>query len=383
MTGKVFKKLNIIPALILAGFIFAGFSFYTAKAFPLAKNTLTLNVVAMGREYCFCYPEIDYYQGEPYLKNAEEVVNGMYYDTIIHPKNAEVTVLPELEYPFKFKKEKEGKAIDKEDLLLKIDRALRLGESKIFAKEVILKPYLTVEKLQKSTYRRAFFSTNYTYSSDERKENIRVCANYIGAVTLEDNQVFSFNDVVGERTEERGFKNAKIIEKGKFIDGVGGGVCQVSSTMYNAVLLSGLKVVERRQHSMAVSYVEPSFDAMVSMGYSDLKFVNNTGGVVFIIAKVDGDNITVSVYGLKTDLSYEREFVVLEKIQPPQYLKTPSSELKVGEERVVVYPKEGLISQGYLKVYKDGVLIDKIPLSKDKYAPLQGEIIYGESGSIS
>ncbi|MBR2384757.1 MAG: G5 domain-containing protein, partial [Clostridia bacterium] len=119
------------------------------------------------------------------------------------------------------------------------------------------------------------------------------------------------------------------------------------------------------------------------MGYSDLKFINNTGGVVFIIAKVDGDNITVSVYGLKTDLSYEREFVVLEKIQPPQYLKTPSSELKVGEERVVVYPKEGLISQGYLKVYKDGVLIDKIPLSKDKYAPLQGEIIYGESGSIS
>ena len=379
MSGKLNKKLKILPALILVGFIFANTSFYFANAFPLAKHDLSLTVVAMGKEYNFYYPEIDFYNGEPYLKNAEEVVDGICSDTIVKPKNAEVGIKPEQEFPFSFKNERLGKAIDKEDLLLKIDRALRNKEEKIYANVITLKPDVTVAKLQKSTYRRAFFTTNYAYSSQERKDNIKLCASLIGCLALEDNQVFSFNNVVGERTKERGFKNAKVIEKGKFIDGVGGGVCQVSSTLYNAVLLSGLKIVERHQHSMTVSYVEPSFDAMVSMGYADLKFVNDTGGLVFVLAKTEGDNITITIYGVKPEFSYERESVVIEKIPPPEYLKTPSEELLKGEERIVVYSKEGVVSQGYLNVFKNGKLVDKKLLSKDKYYPLQGEMLYGKN----
>lgn len=100
---------------------------------------------------------------------------------------------------------------------------------------------------------------------------------------------FSFNAAVGERTEERGYSTAKVIENGKFVEGVGGGVCQVSSTVYNCALLSGLTVTERHRHSLAVSYVEPSFDAMVSYSYADLRFYNDTGKSVFIVADADGE----------------------------------------------------------------------------------------------
>ena len=383
MTGNLNKKLKIIPAIILAGFLFFSAPLYSARAFPLKKHDLSLTVVAMGKEYYFYYPEIDYYNNSIYLKNAEEVVDGIFCDTVIKPKDAEVNVLPELEFPFAFKSERVGRGIDKEDLLLNIDVALNSGKSKIFAKEIEIKPEITVEKLRKSTYRRSFFSTNFVYSSLERKDNIKLCAQMIGAIVLENGQTFSFNDVVGDRTEERGFKNAKIIEKGKFVDGIGGGVCQVSSTVYNAALLAGMKVIERHQHSMSVSYVEPSFDAMVSKGYADLRFINDTGSTAFIIASVDGDNVSVSIYGVEPDFTYERDFEVLEKILPPEYLKTPSNELVEGEERIVVYPKEGLLSQGFLKVYKNGKMIDKILLSNDRYAPLQGEIIYGKNKAIS
>ena len=377
MSGNILKKLKIIPITLFLGFGFCGVSTYSAKAFTLANHDFSLTIVALGKEYSFYYPEIDYFNGEAYLKNAREVVDGIFYDTVKYPIDASVSIFPEQEYPFKFKKESYGKAIDKDDLLSQIASALKKEKPIIHAKEITLKPTLTVEKLQKSTYRRAFFTTNFAYSSEERKHNISLCAKYLGGVTLFQGEEFSFNKVVGERTEERGFKSARVIENGKFTEGFGGGVCQVSSTVYNAALLGGLKITERYAHSLAVSYVEPSFDAMVSAGYADLKFVNDTGGVVFIIAKVDGDNICISVYGEKTNFTYNRVYEIIEKIPPPEILRVQSSSLLKGEEKMVVYPKEGLVSKGYLEIYSNGKLQAKKILSQDKYKPLQGEILYG------
>ncbi|MBR2336419.1 MAG: VanW family protein [Clostridia bacterium] len=377
------KKIKYIIVIMAVNLLLTGSFLLHARAYPLAKINQTLTVVALGKEYSFCYPEIDVYKGEPYLKNAEEVVDGIYFDTIIRPQDAKAIIHPENDNPFELISEANGKCIDKEDLLIKIDRSLKLKVQKIYASEIVLKPAITMEMLKKSTYKRAFFTTNYIYSSEERKHNIGLCAKYIGGVMLKENQEFSFNEVVGERTEERGFKSARIIEKGKFTDGIGGGVCQVSSTLYNAVLLGGLRVTERHAHSMAVSYVEPSFDAMVSMGYADLKFVNDTGGIIFIIAFSKGDSITVSVYGERGQLTYKRVSEVIEKIQPNGYLKTPSDVLAEGEERIVVYEKEGIVSKGLLEVYKNGKFEKTVLLSSDRYAPLQGEIIYGKKHDIS
>ena len=390
MSGKFkFKKFNdgktplnnliiyIMPVL----FFFAGIFFYEkidakAEILPQIENTLTIN--ALGKKYKFCYPEIDRYDGKIYLKNAEDVVDGIYYDTLIEPKNATVKFFPEREYPFEFEKESFGCGIDKKDLLAKIDNALNKNIKEISCLEVKVSPLITLDKLKKSTYRRAFFTTNFPYSSEDRKSNIALSAKYIGGKMLIENEEFSFNEVVGARTEERGFKGAKIIENGKFVDGVGGGVCQVSSTVYNAVLLGGLKVTERHNHSMLVSYVEPSFDAMVSGDYADLKFVNDTGAIVFILAKVDSSSITISVYGEKPKYTYKRVFERIETISPPDPIRVPTCDLLIGEEKVSVYPKDGGVSIGYLEVYSGEKLIDKNILSKDKYKPLQGEIYYGE-----
>lgn len=381
MSGEKNKIINLIkklPALILAGFLFVFSNAILVDAKVLPKTDSRLTIFAMDKTYEFYYPEIDFFQGGLYLKNAEQIVDGIYYDTIIKPIDAKAVFNLESENPISFEREIYGRAIDKQDLVVKIEKALLNGVSEVKAKEVVISPKYTVEKLEKSTYRRSFFTTCYHYSSSERKQNIALCARLIGGRAIEPYEQFSFNEVVGERTEERGFLNAKIIENGKFTDGVGGGVCQVSSTLYNAVLLGGLKVVERHPHSMLVSYVEPSFDAMVSSGYADFKFVNDSDSVVFITATATDNSITISVYGTKTEFTYERESVVTEKIAPLDFERIESDLIEYGQEKISVFPKDGAKSEGYLKIFKNGALQSKIKLSSDKYKPLQGTILYGK-----
>lgn len=380
MYGKnVFK---IMPAIVLAGMFFC-IKPIIAIAYPLVGTDFVLNVEAMGKTYEFCYPEIDVYKGNLYLKNIEEVVDGIYYDTLKKAISARVKISPLEENPFKFTKDMDGKCIDKEDLVLKIQNALLKKEPFVKALQKPLKADITKEELEQSTYRRSLFSTVYPYSSSERKSNIELCANLIGGVMLMPYEVFSFNNVVGERTEERGFKSAKVIEKGKFVDGIGGGVCQVSTTVYNAALLAGLKVLERHNHSMLVSYVEPSFDAMVSQDYADLKFINDTGGIVFVTAYAKNDEIFVSVYGRKSEYSYNRISVVKEEILSGEPERVFSNEVSLGEEKFAVYPKNGAVSEGYLEKVKNGVVISKMHLSVDKYSPLKGLILYNENEPIS
>ncbi|HKL94383.1 MAG TPA: VanW family protein, partial [Clostridia bacterium] len=105
---------------------------------------------------------------------------------------------------------------------------------------------------------RATFSTTYSNSSPNRKHNIKLAASKLN-ITLYPDEIFSFNRIVGERSEARGFLTAHIILDGKFVDGVGGGVCQVSTTLYNCALLSDLEILCAHRHSLPVSYVAPSF----------------------------------------------------------------------------------------------------------------------------
>ena len=138
-------------------------------------------------------------------------------------------------------------------------------------------------------------------------------------------------------------------------------------------------MVERHPHSMLVSYVEPSFDAMVSSGYADLKIANRTGGFIFIIPRATADSISVEVFGQKTDYSYKRVSTVKEKTEPEEIERIESDEVEAGKEIIAVYPKQGAITEGYLEVYKSGKLIKTILLSHDKYKPLRGLIKYKSS----
>lgn len=215
------------------------------------------------------------------------------------------------------------------------------------------------------------FSTYYGESSDNRKDNISLAASKINGTVLYPEDEFSFNDVVGVRSEDAGFKSAYIIKDGEFIEGVGGGVCQVSTTLYNAVLLADLTVSCVRPHSLAVSYVSPSFDAMVSSG-SDFRFVNTLSAPVTIKMSANGKFVKCEIYGVK-GRTVRRVSETIETI-PYEIEYRIDETLKYGEEVVDSFGHNGLKSIGYLE-YTDG---HKVKIRQDTYAPAKRIILKGK-----
>ena len=229
---------------------------------------------------------------------------------------------------------------------------------------------------------RSKFYTSFSASTEERKTNITVATRSLDKTLVPPNAEFSFNLSVGPRTEARGYKTSKIIVGGQFIDGVGGGVCQVSTTLYNALLLAGLTILEYHPHSLPVSYVAPSFDAMVSFGSADLKFVNNTKNPIVIHAYVYGATLFVEIYGEPMQEKYVRQSVITEELPPPVSQEVFDDKLEYpnlyqGEKLVVKYGKAGLKSEGYLIVTKNGKPIRKTKLRTDTYKAIQGLTIIG------
>lgn len=126
--------------------------------------------------------------------------------------------------------------------------------------------------------------------------NVKLALEKINGYELNPLQVFSFNEVVGPRTKERGFKTAKVFEGGKVVEDLGGGICQVSSTLYQAALSAGLKVTESHRHSLPIKYIPKGMDATVVYGFKDLKFVNNTPDKLLIEGLVANDEVLVKIY---------------------------------------------------------------------------------------
>ena len=158
---------------------------------------------------------------------------------------------------------------------------------------------------------------------------------------------------MGERTEENGFSEAPVIERGEYVPGTGGGVCQVSSTLFYAALEGGLRVSESHPHSLSVSYLPPSLDAMVSK-WSDLKLLNARPSPVRMEAGAKNGALTVRLYGTPDGLRYRAESVMLASLPLPE-----------GEEG-----EEGLVSESFLCVYGEGgELISRTRVRKDVYAP--------------
>ena len=228
---------------------------------------------------------------------------------------------------------------------------------------------------------RAEFSTDYSKSSAERKHNISLAAKTLNGTFVDVGGEFSFNGTVGARTEKRGYKRAKIIVNGEFVEGVGGGVCQVSTTLYNAVVRAGLKITEYHAHSLSVSYVSPSADAMVNSGSADLRFINDTHNPVIIKATANGSKLTVKIYGEPLQEKYELKSVIKSEI-PPEYavIKDTAGEypdLYLGERRIVKNGKKGIISEGYIVKTLNGKVVSKTRVRRDRYLAIDGVIVEG------
>lgn len=207
------------------------------------------------------------------------------------------------------------------------------------------------------------FSTWYSQKDGGRCANIAIAAGRIDGVILQPYGEFSFNQTVGKRARSAGFQQAKIIVNGEYVLGVGGGVCQVSTTLYNAALLAGLKVEEAHPHTLQVSYAPPSRDAMVS-SESDLKLFNPYSFPVKFSLKAKDGTLTACLFGEPIKETYKIVSVEKGSLPPPPPVVVDSqSEIQERES------KDGLISEAYLERYQNGILISRTLLRKDRYAP--------------
>lgn len=342
----------------------------------LPKTDYTLTVYAGDAEYVFAYPEIDFCGDGLYIKNLDQAIERIYLDTAVRPKDAEMSFDPSAGPMFAVTPERAGREIDAAKLKEDILSAIAFGKAEVRAEFTAVEPKVRASDLWACTVLRGSFTTDYAASDSGRKHNISLAAEALSGTVIAGGEEFSFNLTVGERTEDRGYVEAKIIRDGKFENGLGGGVCQVSTTLYNAALVSGLNVSERHPHSIAVSYVEPSFDAMVSGSSCDLRLVNCTGGPVFIAAKADGSKLKISIYGRQNSYSVRRVSVTLKSVDPG-YDVVEDRDGITGEEesRIVTRSKPEITSMGRLEYFSGGKLVKTLPLGRDCYRGVKGKIL--------
>ncbi len=377
LAGKIYIKILII---LMIGFFL--FSIGAKKAFAMQEQiTNTSLKISVGNySYMLEYPEIIVRNNRLVVQNLDEIINTIYFDTKIDSTNAKVVFNKNARSDlarFIYLKEKNGKCIDKALAKKQILNAIKYGTQVIKLELIDLYADLPLSKLKECTQKLSKFNTHYEYSGVERKTNIKLASGKLNGVIVQPNEIFSFNEVVGKRTEENGFLTAKVIENKKFVDGIGGGVCQVSTTLYNTALLAGLDIIECRRHSLAVSYVPPSFDAMVNDTGSDLKFKNNRDMPIYIVSCADDNMIEITIYG-KTDwFNYDRASEVVKTIDPNPTEEEQTDELFVGEIQQVLYSKKGIVSVGYLLKYKNGKLVEQKQIRADAYSPQTGLIKIG------
>ncbi len=226
----------------------------------------------------------------------------------------------------------------------------------------------------------AQFSTKFNKNLKERTENIKLAAEKLSGYILAPGEIFSFNTVVGERTQDKGYREAPIFVKSQTVPGVGGGVCQLSSTIYNLALLTDLEIVERSNHSLPVSYVPLGRDAAVNYNQIDLKFRNNTDTHLYIHADVKGETLSVIFFARDViDKNIKLYSEKIKTIPPPTIIKKDYS-----MERGKTTTKRG--SPGYQvrlwKIYQfDGKERKKI-VSVDTYSPVSTIVYVGEKDSV-
>ena len=310
-------------------------------------------------------------------------VNQIEFETLCLPQNANYEVL-ENSAKLILNKCKNGHKIDKNELFINIFSNLNQFNSNNFYElnSKIIYPTVNDSDIEEITNLRSCFKTSFATSGQSRKNNIKTALHKFDGITLNPGEILSFNNQTGLRNESNGYQKAKIIKNGVFVEEYGGGVCQVSTTIYNAALLAGLEIVEVHPHSLPVSYIEPCFDAMVNMGSSDLVIRNNLDYPVIFTTSCKDDQCTVCVYGTQKDYDIIRKSEIIDDIPngksvyTDDYLKYGFTEPPAdGEEKILSNSKPGYTAQSWLEFYKEDMLIKTVSLRKNTYNPTEQIIL--------
>lgn len=276
-------------------------------------------------------------------------------------KNGSISSYDASSDSFTFAGEQTGIAINEEQLKSDIQSAL---SAKQFDKVITVSAsevqpeYSTAAAKQK--YKTIGTYTTNTTSNSKRNTNIRLAAAALNGTIVGPGQEVSFNDTVGQRTEAKGYQGAAAYNNGEVVQEIGGGVCQVSTTLYNAALKAGMKISMRRSHTFEPSYVTPGMDATVSWGGPDFRFINTSSSAIGIKASYSNQTVTVSIYGvpvLENGVTYSLEATKTETFDLPEPQYEEDQTLQPGQEVVKSKGTQGSRWQVKLVVKKDGQVI--------------------------
>lgn len=264
---------------------------------------------------------------------------------------------------FVFAGEVNGFAIDQEKLIDDITQALasREFDAQIEASGSAVAPEITAASAKEKYKTIATFTTNTT-ANKNRNTNVRLAAEAINGTVIKPGQEFSFNGTVGQRTEAKGYKGAAAYNNGEVVQEIGGGVCQVSTTLYNAVFKAGLKISYRRSHTFEPNYVTPGRDATVSYEQPDFKFINTSSTAIGLRASYADQKMTVSVYGipiLEEGITWDLESKKTEDLGVPEPEYVEDQTLEPGVEKTTSKGSAGSRWETYKVVYKDGKEISR------------------------
>lgn len=280
------------------------------------------------------------------------------------PQNGDITSYNKSTGEFEFGGTKDGYAVNVSDTAEKVMELIRAknfsGEVETVGSKV---PASTASI--KDKYKIIASVTTKTTSNELRNTNVKLAAAAVNGTVLQPGEEFSFNTVVGQRTAEKGYKPAAAYNQGEVVEEVGGGVCQISSTLYNAVFRAGLTTTYRRAHTFAPTYVTPGTDATVSWPGPDYKFVNNSKHAIGILSWYSNQTATVQIYGLPVLPDGVKWELVSEKVKD---LPVPAPQIITPEQGKESNGSAGSEWQAYKVITKDG----KTEKVKDHYASYKG-----------
>lgn len=300
-------------------------------------------------------------QKAPTTIDLQKIYNEVYRA----PQDAYYTTNPYVVYPH----------ADGIDFAISMEEATKLLQESVDQCSIglkVLSPNVTTNQIGPEAFPHLLgtYSTTFSTRNINRSTNIRLATQKINGTVIMPDETFSYNQVVGKRTASAGFKSAAVYSGGEVTTGIGGGICQVSSTLYNSVLLANLEIVERYNHGFNTGYVPVGRDATVSWGGPDFKFKNSRNYPVKIIATVSGGTISIQVFGLKSDNEYEVEIqsYVTQYIQYKTIQKQDAT-LAKGNTKVLQSGSNGCKSVAYRILKQNGEVVSKTLLSRDTYNP--------------
>lgn len=296
-------------------------------------------------------------------KNLIDEVSESPKDATLSIDGDKISVQPEVD----------GLTIDEDELDSKLKEAINgdvKSEHTVVIEPEVTKAKITEEDLSKIKGVMGAFSTSYGTSAEGRSSNIELATRKINGTIVMPGETFSFNDVVGPRTEEMGFKEAGTYVGNKVEPGIGGGICQVSTTLYRAVMRANIRSTQRTNHSMSVGYASPGLDATVAYGYLDYKFTNTYDFPIYIQGMTGGKVVTYQIYGDPSALNgktYDMKSDILETL-PPETKIVDDNTLDEGTEVNEGGGMTGYKTIAYQITYENGVEVNREIVSRDTYA---------------